>query len=151
MILDALDGSRRLGALHPLFPEAFSFLECHASSLEPGRHEIRGGALYASVSDYRTRPLSDLRFEAHERYIDIQLLSRGRERILWSPAAGLEIAKPYHAEKDILFFEPPREPGVCLLEPGLFAVFFPSDAHAPGGERGTGEEVRKIVVKVRVP
>jgi methionine aminotransferase len=33
----------------------------------------------------------------------------------------------------------------CAVRPGDFAVFFPSDAHAPGG--GTGP-VHKIVVKV---
>ena len=33
------------------------------------------------------------------------------------------------------------------VKPGMFAIFFPEDAHAPGV---TPDGVRKVIVKVRV-
>jgi biofilm protein TabA len=155
MILDQLSLWRRYSDLAPGFDLAFAFLERSLAALEPGRHAISGDDIYASVSDSRTRPHADLKFETHEAFIDIQVLTRGRETILWTPRDALQVAEPYLPEKDVAFYRTPAVSTPLNLAPGLMAVFFPEDAHAPGGvfagASGTaaGEAVRKVVVKVR--
>ena len=48
-------------------------------------------------------------------------------------------------EKDITFFEGLAETYVTV-KPGMFAIFFPQDGHAPGV---TPEGVKKVIVKVK--
>ena len=52
---------------------------------------------------------------------------------------------PYNAEKDITFFEGLAETYVAV-KPGMFAIFFPQDGHAPGI---TPDGVKKVIVKVK--
>lgn len=149
MIIDRLSNWRTCAPLSPLLCEAFGWLETHADSASPGTHELRGRDLRALVSDYTTRPIEALRFEAHRDFIDIQCLARGEETLLWAPAAGLEIETDYDPTKDIAFYRMPAGPTPVRLVPGLFAVLFPGDGHAPGGVTTAPMEVRKIVMKVR--
>ena len=52
---------------------------------------------------------------------------------------------PYNEEKDITFFEGLAETYVAV-KPGMFAIFFPQDGHAPGI---TPDGVKKVIVKVK--
>ena len=52
---------------------------------------------------------------------------------------------PYNVEKDITFFEGLAETYVAV-KPGMFAIFFPQDGHAPGI---TPDGVKKVIVKVK--
>jgi YhcH/YjgK/YiaL family protein len=85
--------------------------------------------------------------EAHRKYIDIQYVTLGHELIGWErieECAGKGLG--YDADNDIEFYGNP--PSLWFPVPaGVFAVFFPEDAHAPlAGET----PVRKIVVKAPV-
>ena len=55
------------------------------------------------------------------------------------------IIAAYNAEKDITFFEGLAETYITV-KPGMFAIFFPQDGHAPGI---TLEGVKKVIVKVK--
>ena len=52
---------------------------------------------------------------------------------------------PYNAEKDITFFEGLAETYITV-KPGMFAIFFPQDGHAPGI---SPDGVKKVIVKVK--
>ena len=49
-------------------------------------------------------------------------------------------------QPDITFYEG-LATDYLTVKPGMFAIFFPEDAHAPGV---TPDGVRKVIVKVRV-
>lgn len=63
----------------------------------------------------------------------------------YTPRADLPEAA-YDAEKDISFYEGAAT-DYLTVKPGMFVIFFPEDAHAPGV---TPEKVRKVIVKVHV-
>lgn len=150
MILDALTRRAQYHPLGPHIAAGLDFLATVAPDTPDGRYPIRGDEVFALVQGYHTAPGTEKRFEAHRRHLDIQLVAAGRERILYAPADALEVETPYEEESDVLFF---REPGVSsslLLTPGHFAIFHPADAHKPGCMAGRRDEVRKVVVKVRV-
>ena len=52
----------------------------------------------------------------------------------------------YNAEKDVTFY-PGHATDYLTVKPGMFAIFFPEDAHAPGV---TEVELKKVIVKVRM-
>ncbi len=151
MITDLLEQRRRYTSLAPRFAVAFEFLEKLPADQPDGRCDIDGDNCFALVQTYNTKPLSQAKFEAHRRYIDIQFIQAGRETILWSPLVALtEVTQPYATEKDIAFFANPPQWTPVNLCAGQFAVFFPEDGHAPGVENGGPIEVRKTVIKIRV-
>ncbi len=149
MIFDQLANFPLYLPLHPQFAAAQAFLQSQAlDALEPGRYEIdeRGG--FALVSEYRTRTLAEGFIECHRRYIDIQLLARGAERVGICPRSACR-ELPYDEEKDFLKLEGSVD--YLTLRPGAFAIFFPDDGHMPNLRLGkVSRAVRKIVFKIPV-
>ncbi len=113
--------------------------------LAPGRHELFDG-VYVNISAYRTK--TEGRYEAHRKYLDIQILLKGREIIRLADLKKMTEETPYDAEKDILFGS--AEGKDYLLREGEWMVIFPEEAHLPGQAAGEPEEVVKAVVKVPV-
>ena len=146
MIVDTLSQAERYSALHPAFARAFDFLKTGSpGSLAPGRHDIDGDRLFVLIDQQEGKGQRAARLEAHRKYIDIQLTLEGLEEIGWSPLAACRPpAGGFDDAKDIGFFD--DRPSLWLsVPPGLFAIFFPEDAHAPLGGRGL---LKKAVVKV---
>lgn len=149
MVFDQIANFPLYLQLHPQFLAAWAFLGGgDLDELAVGRHEIDERGAFALVSEYRTRPLAEGFIECHRRYLDIQLITRGAERIGLCPrSAGRE--RPYDAERDFLVLE--GECDFLTLRPGAFAIFFPDDGHMPNLRLGEeAEAVKKIVVKIPV-
>lgn len=145
MVLDQLSNAPRYAVLHPLFARAFESLR-DARSLPDGRHEISGDHLYLLMQQNEGHGHKAARLEVHRAYIDIQLTLDGIEEIGWSPLAACRPTTEFDKDKDIGFFD--DRPHIWLtLPPGHFAIFFPTDAHAPRGGLG---KCRKAVMKVVV-
>ena len=145
MILDHLDNWKQYASLHRGFARAFEFLaRKDLASLAAGRDEVDGDRLYVVVvrADGVGREKAVL--EAHRKYIDVQFCVSGTDEMGWRPTAQCAGSKGFDAAKDLELFSD-RPLAWATVAPGSFAVFFPADAHAPGG--GTGA-LHKIVVKV---
>lgn len=124
----------------------------HARDVAPnaadGRTDIDGDRLYASVASYETGPPEERRFEAHRKYIDVQVLLEGEERIDVALDKGLPVLEAYDEQKDVMFLEPPQHVASLAMRPGYFAIFHPHDIHRPGCRLLGNQRVRKIVMKV---
>jgi biofilm protein TabA len=149
MVLDLLTQSSRYTALHVGLTQAFRFLgRPDLATLPEGRYPIDGERIYALVQEYETQPLAAGFLEAHRNYLDVQFIVRGEEAIGYAPLAGQAVQTPYDAARDIAFYHGACTP--CHLLPGMFAIFFPTDAHLPARTATTACRVRKVVVKVSV-
>jgi biofilm protein TabA len=132
------------------FKAAYKWLaETDLDSLKEGSYPITDGVT-ANVQEYNTKSPSEGRFEAHDRFFDIQYMIAGRERFGICKREGLKVHS-VDAENDLIFYEEPDFSGdVCLFK-GDMIVVSPDDAHKPRLIMGsTPEPVRKIVVKVKV-
>ena len=130
---------------------AFEYLaRTDLAALPLGRTDVDGDNVYVMISEAETRPPEQVRFEAHRRYVDIQLVVRGQEAIGFAPAAALTTVEPYDAAKDIEFFAVPPESATLALRAGDFVVFAPGDAHRPSLHLDGPHVSRKAVVKVSV-
>jgi biofilm protein TabA len=130
---------------------AFEYLaRTDLASLPLGRTSIDGDDIYVLISEAETRPPEQVRFEAHRRYIDIQLVVRGQEAIGLAPVAALVTSEPYDDTKDIEFFGLPQESVTLALHAGEFAVFVPGDGHRPSLHLDGPHVSRKAVAKVSV-
>jgi YhcH/YjgK/YiaL family protein len=115
--------------------------------LAPGRTDIEGDRLFVLVSDYQTKPLAEGRWEAHRRYLDLQCVTEGIERIGYAPIASL-VGGDYIPENDITWLE--GDGNFLTLEPGRFMLLWPGDGHMPGISVEEPCRVRKVVVKIAV-
>ncbi|MBI5195869.1 MAG: YhcH/YjgK/YiaL family protein [Nitrospirae bacterium] len=131
--------------------KGFKFItEVFNENTPDGRYDIIGDEIYAMVQSYCTDALETKKFESHRQYIDIQYIVSGREAIGWLPVYELGIMTPYSEDKDVIFYHDAEGRSQLILTPGIFAVFYPADAHMPGCFIDKPGHVRKIVVKVRV-
>ena len=150
MIKDSLANAALYTAVHPRFQQAFDWLAAHAGSGMPaGRTEIDGAALVALSQRYDTRPFDCRAFETHEKFIDIQYVVSGCERIVLGDPKSMAAVAPYDAAKDIAFFA--GRGSAETVRAGEFLVIWPHEAHAPGCDPGPeAAAVHKIVLKVAV-
>ncbi len=131
--------------------KAFNFLKSNdLPGLEIKRYDIDGDNLYAPVSEYMTKNEEDAKYEAHQKYIDIQYVVSGKELIgVALISKKKDTIEPYDAVKDIEFLTVSQGENRLAL-PDRFFIFFPEDAHRPGLKDGDNSPVRKIVVKVKI-
>jgi YhcH/YjgK/YiaL family protein len=166
MILDTLANAHCYRPLGKGISRALEYLgKPSTARLEPNQpgaqnslvRPIAGEDVYALVQRYRPHLRQNAFWEAHQRYIDVQCVFEGAEMMGWAPLQAMGVSKPYDADRDYIVLEPLRG-GIdygeqfFTLSKGMFAIFFPSDAHMPGlaPNDELAADVRKVVVKVRV-
>lgn len=147
MILDRLEQIHLYRGLSVHMDRAIDYLtRTDLSSLPDGRHEIDGEPVFMNIM-----PVSlgdNPNWEAHRRYIDIQIALMEGESIAWAPLESIQGFSPYDESKgDIQLSQDASQGLVFPLHKGSFGIYFPSDAHRPGLGQG---QSRKAVVKVQV-
>jgi YhcH/YjgK/YiaL family protein len=152
MIHDKLDN---LGAYLPAetAEKVLNFIKTCTPSTEEKEYPIIGDKLLIRCFSGETKPrTANSLFEAHRKYVDIQCLISGREIIDHHPVGFMREAIAYDAAKEYSMHEMSGgQYSSVVMEPGVFAVFGPQDAHRPMMSAGSGPEpVKKIVVKADV-
>jgi biofilm protein TabA len=84
---------------------------------------------------------------SHRKYIDLQYVISGEEKIGVTPVADVKVTEPYSAEKDIAHYSGPGK--LYIAKPGTFFLFFPETAHRPGVTTGGNKKDHKIVIKIK--
>jgi YhcH/YjgK/YiaL family protein len=148
MVLDRIEQAAQYAGLGPGIARALEFLQrADLASLEPGRHELDGDRLFALVSAYVTRPVEPGKWEAHRRYLDLQSIVSGVERVGWAPVNTL-LEQSRDDSRDIAWFSGSGQ--FVTLHPDDFLLLWPTDAHMPGIAVELPAAVKKIVVKIAV-
>lgn len=82
MIKDKIENHHLYRGISERLNQAFDFiLNTDLENAEPGRYAIDGDVVRAVVSEYNTRNLDDCKLEAHYKYIDVQYMISGNERM----------------------------------------------------------------------
>lgn len=118
--------------------------------MEPGVYEIQGKDIYAQVFDAETEAAAEKRPEVHEKFVDVQFLASGKERLGFTPDTGSYEVEERIDERDLIFYKAVENEGFIEAVPGCYSIFFPQDVHRPACASGEPMKVRKVVVKVSV-
>ena len=138
-----------LNKIKELCPSAYDFIVNKAEGAAVGKYDLENG-VYVSVQEYTTKARSEVKYEAHKKFIDIQMILSGKELIAVSPIEKMTISDEYNEEKDFMLFHHNDECTDYVLEAGDFLILYPQDVHMPGVCVNEKSPVRKIVVKVPV-
>lgn len=120
------------------------------TAMETGVYEIQGKDIYAQVMDAQTGAYEEKRPEVHEKYIDVQFLASGREKLGFTPDTGSYEVDERFDERDLIFYKSVENEGFIEATPGCYSIFFPADVHRPGIAAAEPMKIRKVVVKVSV-
>lgn len=145
MIIETPAGLAAYAGLNPLLLEVATFIATHdLSALPDGKHVIIPEEAWVNIQSIKPKDKADAKIETHNKMVDVQIPLDAPETMGYKPRASMEEC-PYDEDKDITF-----HPGLAdtyfTLMPGQCAVFFPSDAHAPGI---TDKPLRKAVFKIK--
>ncbi|MDP3480425.1 MAG: YhcH/YjgK/YiaL family protein [Desulfoprunum sp.] len=149
MIFDSLTNFSVYQLLHPMFKDVQAFISTtNLHDLPIGKHPINELGAYASVNEYLTKSIEESFIECHRKYIDLQILVWGEEKVGVAPKHSC-VEQFYDATKDLQKLIGMVD--YITLVPGLFAIFFPDDAHKPSVKSGVeAVSVKKIVFKIPV-
>ncbi|MCR4676557.1 MAG: YhcH/YjgK/YiaL family protein [Sphaerochaetaceae bacterium] len=133
------------------FQLAFEFLKRKdLADLPDGTTEL-GEGVRASIQHYNSIDWDAGKFEAHERYFDIQYVMEGSEYCGVCDRAALgEVIEEYNETKDVTFYADPAHYSKVLLNSGDFIILGPEDAHKPSVKVDKSIPMKKVVVKVPI-
>ena len=146
MIVDQLANAHLYAGLSPRIARALEYLRQTDWQTTPvGKYEIDGSNLFALVQQYSTKPRAEGKWEAHRKYIDVQYVAEGTERIGHAHLNRL-VPGQYDAGRDFLPLS--GEGDYLTLASGDFMLLYPEDAHKPGLMVADPAVVKKVVVKI---
>ena len=148
MIIDKLENLKLYASLNHLFPKVLEFLQQHdLNTLEEGKHEIVGKDLFVNIQVAKGKTPEAAVIETHDKMIDIQIPISAPETYGYTQRDQLP-KETYNAEKDITKIPDLAADSYVTCLPGMFAIFFPQDGHAPciAGV----PEIKKAIFKVSV-
>ncbi|WP_027450075.1 YhcH/YjgK/YiaL family protein [Xylanibacter brevis] len=147
MIIDTLENLEKYVAVNPLFKKVVAFLrENDLMTLAEGKHVIDGDDLFVNIQVAKGKTPDEAVIETHRKMVDIQIPLDGMETYGYTPLCNLPDV-PYQAEKDITKYPGQMADSFIDCQPGMFAVFFPQDGHAPC--ISMAPTIKKAIFKVK--
>ncbi len=147
MIIDKIENLKNYAAVNPLFPKVVEFLQQNdLATMEPGKYEIQGKDLFVNITMAKGKTPDEAVIETHNRMIDIQIPVTAAETFGYTQRDLLPDAT-YNDEKDITKIPDLAADSYVTCQPGMMAIFFPQDGHAPciAGV----PELKKAIFKVK--
>ena len=147
MIIDKIENLKNYAQVNPLFPKVVEFIQQHdLNALEPGKYEIEGKDLFVNIQMAKGRTPEVAVIETHNKMIDIQIPLSDAETFGYTQRDLLPDAE-YNEEKDITKIPDLAADSYLTCQPGMMAIFFPQDGHAPciAGV----PEIKKAIFKVK--
>ncbi len=116
----------------------------------PGKNEIDGDNVFFNCQTVTTQPIEERFFEGHKKYIDIQIVIKGEEKLGYTSRSNVIRTSPWNRETDFEKYEGSVDHLFDLNE-DTFIILFPEEPHMPliHGENGP-MEIKKAVFKVKI-
>lgn len=148
MVIDTLENLALYCGLHSDIALIREFIE-QSENLPEGRYDF-GSGNHMLIHEGETRDGTNALFEVHDRYLDLQVVGKGAERVEWAERSTLVQNDPVDSAKDIGFYRGEGD-GFDVMA-GMFYIVFPQDAHkANCHTRLVGScDYRKYIFKLRI-
>jgi YhcH/YjgK/YiaL family protein len=139
--------ARQYKANKALWDAAFAYLKkTNLQTLAKGRYVITPDKLTVSVTEDSTKNFDKTMWESHKKWIDIQYIVRGEEKMGVAPVSEAKVTRAYDATRDVANYQAEGKYYVSTTD--RFFIFFPGDAHRPNITTGKNLPDKKIVIKV---
>lgn len=109
--------------------------------------EFDGGYLF--FQEGTTTHIDEGTFEAHKKYIDIQIVLDGSEYVAWAPIDQLEVDVAYNVEKDVVRLNGNPET-TMKINKGMAYICLPHDGHKALKYIDKATNYKKAVIKIEI-
>lgn len=151
MIIDKLESIANYKGINKNLDKAIDYIQAtDLAGLSAGSHEIDGDNVFAVVLTVKTRPRENGRWESHKTFIEIPIVIAGQELMLGQHTADLGNIQAYDVNQDNISYQDNGKGVIINMSPGVFTIFFPTDAHMPCIMASSPENVKKVIIKVKV-
>lgn len=147
MLVSSMKNYKNILKLFPQLDIVFDYISQNVNiKTLDGKYNITK-EIYAVIQTCQPKPKKEQVLEKHKRYVDLQLVLSGKEKIGWKFFdKKFKILKRYNAKQDISFYS--NKPNTYInLKKGEFAIFFSEDTHAP---LCCDKTVKKCIVKIPI-
>src|SRR5215212_8148883 len=94
--VDVVEFAKQYHANKIYWDKAFAFLkEQDLNALSKGKHAIDGENVFATIQEAATKDFDSTKWESHRKYIDLQYVVSGEERMGVCPVTKATVSKPY--------------------------------------------------------
>lgn len=147
MIIDHLENVTKYTSLLPVLEKVPGIIE-QADLNSSERVEFEGGFYF--VQKGITRPIEETIFETHEKYIDVQILLKGKELMGWDTIPNLTVTEEYDPANDITIYSGKDSSNSMNVLENTFYIFFPWDAHRAAFHQEEEQDYVKLIVKLKI-
>ena len=145
--IDKTEFARQYHANKAYWDKAFAFLKEHdLNTMAAGKYPIDGTNVFATITADPSKDVEKTQWESHRKYIDLQCVITGVERMGKYPFEKLTVTKPYDEARDVANYS--GDGKIYDVPAGTFMIFFPSNAHRPNITPGGNKVVKKLVIKI---
>ena len=115
-----------------------------------GKYEILGQDVFINIQDYTSKPEIQGKWEAHRKYIDIQFMIKGTEKIGVGEIQDYETTEAYSEENDVEFLKTDKPSQFITMNENDYIILYPYDVHMPQITVDEPSYVKKAVLKISV-
>lgn len=146
MIIDVLPNLKNYVTLIPELKTIETFISSYKlEEMTDGRTDMKEINAFVNIQTIPCKTKGEAVLESHIEMIDLQIPLTSDEVMGYSPLSNVTDA-PYDKDKDLKFHIDEPESYINIRK-GMFVIFFPQDAHAPGI---TETPLKKAVFKIPV-
>lgn len=131
----------------PYLAEGLKCLEAHKNDAAPSRVTFTGG--FMMLQEGITKDMDAGDYEAHRKYLDVQVLLQGDETVVWADIADLTETEAYNSDTDKAMYA--GEGSAVGIRPGMCYICWPHDAHKACRHAAQPAQYRKAVIKLEIP
>lgn len=147
--IDKVEFAKQYSANKAVWDKAFAyFRDTNLDQLTPGKYPVDGENVTAAVTENPTKDYDKTNWESHRKYIDMQYVVQGAEKIGVVPIDKATVIKPYDEARDVANYS--ADGKLYEAKPGTIYIFFPQDVHRPNIKADGFDKDKKLVLKVRV-
>jgi YhcH/YjgK/YiaL family protein len=150
MINGNIDGTGVPACMDDYLMKAMEIMKGLNAESPSGKVIVDGDNFYYTVMETEVKPVEEIKFEMHKKYIDIHYVIEGNERIAVANGNMLKVSQPYSEEKDCVLCYDGQVMSIIALQEKDFCVIYPYEAHKPGGMVNDFCKIKKAVFKIKV-
>ncbi len=149
MIIDNLANLQSYTALCTRLASVVGFIAHHdLAEMAVGHYPIMDNDVWVNIQEGPGKSRAEATIEYHEQMIDLQIPLTAAETYGYADVTQAD-KTGFDATRDIGFLPSVAPAGYVTCQPGMFAIFFPQDGHAPM-ITDEGVVFKKAIFKIKV-
>ncbi len=149
MIIDNLANLQSYTALCTRLASVVGFIAHHdLAEMAVGHYPIMDNDVWVNIQEGPGKSRAEATIEYHEQMIDLQIPLTAAETYGYADVTQAD-KTGFDATRDIGFLPSVAPAGYVTCQPGMFAIFFPQDGHAPM-ITDDGVVFKKAIFKIKV-